>query len=108
MAVREAYGKALANLAQANSNVIAVDGEVSNSTKSDLVKKAKPKQFVEAYIAEQNMVGMALGLSKKGFNVFASTFAAFFSRDHDQIRMASLSSPKNLTFCGSHSGVSIG
>ena len=51
---------------------------------------------------------MALGLSKKGFNVFASTFAAFFSRAHDQIRMASLSSPKNLTFCGSHSGVSIG
>lgn len=108
VAVREAYGKALANLAQANSNVIAVDGEVSNSTKSDFVKKVKPKQFVEAYIAEQNMVGMALGLSKKGFNVFASTFAAFLTRAHDQIRMAALSSPKSLTFCGSHSGVSIG
>ena len=108
IAVREAYGKALANLAQANSNVIAVDGEVSNSTKSDFVKKVRPKQFVEAYIAEQNMVGMALGLSKKGFNVFASTFAAFLTRAHDQIRMAALSSPRNLTFCGSHSGVSIG
>ena len=108
IAVREAYGKSLANLAQANSNVIAVDGEVGNSTKSDFVKKLKPEQFVEAYIAEQNMVGMALGLSKKGFNVFASTFAAFLSRAHDQIRMASLSSPRNLTFCGSHSGVSIG
>ncbi|MCH8945641.1 MAG: transketolase [Nanoarchaeota archaeon] len=108
VSVREAYGKALANLAQANSNVIAVDAEVSNSTKSDFVKKVRPKQFVEAYIAEQNMVGMALGLSKKGFNVFASTFAAFFSRAHDQIRMAALSSPRNLTFCGSHSGVSIG
>ena len=108
ISVREAYGKSLANLAQANSNVVAVDGEVSNSTKSDFLKKVKPKQFVEAYIAEQNMVGMALGLSKKGFNVFASTFAAFLTRAHDQIRMASLSSPKNLTFCGSHSGVSIG
>lgn len=108
IAVREAYGKSLANLAQANSNIVAVDGEVSNSTKSDFVKKAKSKQFVEAYIAEQNMVGMALGLSKKDFNVFVSTFAAFLTRAHDQIRMASLSSPKNLTFCGSHSGVSIG
>ncbi len=106
-ATREAYGDALANLAKSDSKIIAVDGEVSNSTFSQKLKKVRPKQFIEAYIAEQNMVGMALGLSIKGFNIFASTFAAFLSRAHDQIRMAALSKP-NLTFCGSHAGISIG
>jgi len=108
IATREAYGDALASLAISNPRVLAVDGEVSNSTFANKLKKAKPKQFIEAYIAEQNMVGMSLGLSIKGFNVFTSSFAAFLSRAHDQIRMAALSSPKNLTFCGSHAGISIG
>ncbi len=107
-ATREAYGDALAALAKSDSKVIAIDGEVSNSTFSEKVKKARPRQFIEAYIAEQNMVGMALGLSVKGFNVFTSSFAAFLSRAHDQIRMAALSNPKSLTFCGSHAGISIG
>ena len=84
-----------------------MDAEVSNSTYAEKVKELNPAQFVEAFVAEQNMVSMALGLSKKGFNVFASTFAAFFSRAHDQIRMVSISDA-NLTFSGSHSGVSIG
>jgi len=108
VATREAYGNALANLAKSNPLVLAVDGEVSNSTFANKLKSAKPKQFIEAYIAEQNMIGMALGLSVKGFNVFTSSFAAFLSRAHDQIRMAALSNPKNLTFCGSHAGISIG
>ena len=106
-ATRDAYGKILNSLASSNSSVIAVDGEVSNSSKSEVVKKETPKQFIEGYIAEQNMIGIALGLSKKGFNVFASTFSAFLSRAHDQIRMSAISSA-DFTICGSHSGVSIG
>ncbi len=107
IATREAYGKALAALAKADRTVLAVDGEVSNSTFADVVKKENEKQFIEAFIAEQNMIGMCLGLSKKGFNVFGSSFAAFLSRAHDQLRMAALSSG-SFTVCGSHCGVSIG
>ncbi len=107
IATRQAYGNTLASLAKLNKNILAVDGEVSNSTHSEKVKEKTPRQFIEAYIAEQNMVGMALGLSKKGFNVFASTFASFLTRAHDQIRMCALSNP-NFTICGSHAGVSIG
>jgi len=107
IATREAYGKAIANLAIANSSILAIDAEVSNSTKAEEVKKVAPKQFIEAFIAEQNMIGTALGLSKKGFNIFASSFAAFLSRAHDQIRMAAVSSA-DFTITGSHVGVSIG
>ena len=107
VSTREAYGRALANLAKANPNLIALDAEVSNSTFSEEVKKEKPGQFVEGYIMEQNLIGVALGLSKKGFNVFASSFAAFLERAHDQIRMTALSKP-NMTICGSHCGISIG
>ena len=107
VSTREAYGQALANLAQVDPNVITTDAEVSNSTFADKVKKVRSKQFIEAYIMEQNMIGMSLGLSVKGFNVFASTFAAFLSRAHDQLRMSALSYP-NFTVCGSHAGVSIG
>lgn len=107
VATREAFGKALAHLAEANSKVIAVDAEVSNSTFTEEVKKVRPGQFVEAFIAEQNMIGICLGMSKKGFDVFGSTFAAFLTRAHDQIRMADLSSG-NFTLCGSHAGVSVG
>ncbi len=107
VATREAYGNALVKLAEKNDFLVAVDAEVSNSTFSEKLAKAHPEKFVESYIAEQAMLGIALGLSVKGFNVFASTFAAFLSRAHDQIRMAALSSA-NLTICGSHVGVSIG
>lgn len=107
VSTREAYGKSLASLAKSNSSVIALDAEVSNSTFAEYVSQSTPKQFIESYIAEQNMIGMALGLSKRGFNVFASSFAAFLTRAHDQLRMAALSSA-NLTICGSHCGVSIG
>jgi transketolase len=107
IATREAYGESLANLAISNNNIISLDGEVSNSTKSDKVKKVVPKQFLEMFIAEQNMIGVALGLSVKNIKPFASTFAAFLTRAHDQIRMAALSNA-NLTISGSHAGASIG
>lgn len=107
VATREAYGVALKNLAKSNSDVIAIDAEVSNSTFSEIVKRIEPEQFIEAYVAEQNMIGMALGLSIKKYHVFASTFAAFLSRAHDQIRMSALSHG-NITICGSHAGISIG
>ncbi|MEN9626330.1 MAG: transketolase homeolog [archaeon] len=107
IATREAYGNALARLAESDEKILVLDGEVSNSTFAENVKKKTPKQFVECFIAEQNMVSMAAGFSKKGFRVFASTFSAFLSRAHDQIRMAGYSD-SHFTLCGSHSGVSIG
>ena len=107
IATREAYGETLANLAILDNKIIAIDAEVSNSTRSEEVKKRTPRQFIETFIAEQNLIGIELGLSVKGFKPFASTFATFLTRAHDQIRMASLSSTK-FTICGSHAGVSIG
>ncbi len=108
VATREAYGKALVKLASNNDFIIATDGETKNSTFAEELLKYKPERYIEAYIAEQNMVGMALGLSKKGFNIFASSFASFLtSRAHDQIRMAALSDA-NFTLVGSHAGISIG
>lgn len=107
ISTREAYGNALVNLVKSNKKIMVLDGEVSNSTYSYKVNEYSKDNFVECYIAEQNMIGMGLGMSKKGFNVFASSFSAFLSRAHDQIRMASLSSA-DMSICGSHSGVSIG
>jgi len=107
IATREAYGMVLAKIAEQDSSVVATDAEVKNSTFSIKVLQTRPAQFVEAYIAEQNMIGMALGMSVKGCKVFGSTFAAFLTRAHDQIRMAALSSA-NFTIVGSHAGVSIG
>lgn len=107
IATRKAYGSALAKLAIQDKNIIATDGDTKNSTYAIEVLKKTPEQFVEGYIAEQNLVNMAMGLSVKGYNVFASAFAAFFTRAHDQIRMAGVSN-SNLTFVGSHAGASIG
>jgi len=108
VATREAYGTALAKLGRINPDVVALDGDTKNSTFSEKFKAAKPERFVEAHIAEQNMVGVALGLASDGKIPFASTFAAFLTRAHDQIRMAVYSNPGTLVLCGSHSGVSIG
>ena len=111
MSTREAYGHALADLAKQNKNIIALDAETSNSTYAEFVKKETPDQFIECFIAEQNMVGMALGLSKVGFIPFASSFAAFLSRAFDQVRMAQYSQsslPTTLNIIGSHAGCSIG
>ncbi|MEK6899019.1 MAG: transketolase [Nanoarchaeota archaeon] len=107
LSTREAYGKALANLAKKDSRVVVLDAEVSNSTFSNLVKKETPERFIEGFIAEQNLIGMALGLETRGYKPFSSSFAAFLSRAHDQLRMAAISK-SNMVVCGSHAGVSIG
>ncbi len=104
---RNAYGNALKRIYPGFPNLVSLDGEVSNSTRAELFKEEHPELFFEMYIAEQNMVGAALGLARRGKIPFVSTFAAFFSRAFDQIRMAQYSDP-NVKFVGSHAGVSIG
>ena len=107
LATRKAYGEALAALGDAWGDVVALDGEVSNSTFAEDFKKAHPERFFEMYIEEQQMVAAAVGLQALGFVPFASTFAAFLTRAYDFIRMAAISRA-NLRLCGSHAGVSIG
>jgi len=106
-ATREAYGIALEKLAAVNPKVIAIDGDVKNSTFSETIEKTDPKRLIEGYIAEQNMVGLALGLQAQGVVPFAATFACFLSRAYDQVRMSAVSRA-NINLCGSHCGVSIG
>jgi transketolase len=107
VATRSAYGDALKALGDARSDVVAVDGEVSNSTYAETFSKAHPDHYFEQYISENQMVGSAIGLSVRGYQAFASTFAAFFTRAYDFIRMAAVSRA-NIKLCGSHAGVSIG
>jgi transketolase len=107
VATRKAYGEALAALGTARGDVVALDGEVSNSTFAEIFAKAHPERYFEMYIAEQQLLAAAVGLSARGWNPFASTFAAFFSRAYDFIRMAGISRA-NLRLAGSHAGVSIG
>jgi transketolase len=107
LATRKAYGNALKRLYPQFPQLVSLDGEVSNSTYAEIFQKAYPGQFFEMYIAEQNMVGAGLGLATRGKIPFVSTFAAFFSRAFDQVRMSQYSEP-NLKFAGSHAGVSIG
>jgi transketolase len=107
VATRKAYGDALAALGAARPDVVALDGEVSNSTFAETFAKAHPKRYFEMYIAEQQMVAAAVGLQAVGWTPFASTFAAFLSRAYDFIRMAAVSRA-TLALCGSHAGVSIG
>jgi transketolase len=107
VATRLAYGEALAAVGAADGKVVALDGEVSNSTYADIFAKAHPERFFEMFIAEQQLVAAAVGLQTRGWKPFASTFAAFFSRAYDFIRMAAISQA-NLRLSGSHAGVSIG
>uniref|UniRef100_A0A8C4YI90 transketolase n=1 Tax=Gopherus evgoodei TaxID=1825980 RepID=A0A8C4YI90_9SAUR len=110
VATRKAYGVALAKLGAASERVVALDGDTKNSTFSELFKQAHPERYIECYIAEQNMVsvGVALGCATRDRAVvFASTFAAFFTRAFDHIHMGAISQ-SNLNLCGSHCGVSIG
>jgi transketolase len=106
-ATRLAYGNALLALGRVNRSVVAVDGDVKNSTYADKFFEAYPERAFEGYIAEQNMVGMGIGLAAKGYVPFIATFAAFLTRAHDQVRMAAYSL-SNIKLCGSHVGVSIG
>lgn len=108
VATRCAYGTALAKIAQTNSRVISLDADLKNSTFAEKLKDYDPCRFIECFIAEQNMVGVAMGAACRDRTIaFASTFGAFFTRAYDQIRMGAISQ-SNVNFCGSHCGVSIG
>ena len=107
VATRKAYGEALAALGSARGDVVALDGEVSNSTFAEIFKQAHPERFFEMYIAEQQMVATAVGLQIVGWRPFVSTFAAFLSRAYDFVRMAAVSRAR-FAVSGSHAGVSIG
>jgi transketolase len=106
-ATRGAYGAALKALGGAREDVVALDGEVSNSTKSEEFAQEYPERYFEMFIAEQQMVSAAVGMSVRHRVPFASSFAAFFSRAYDFIRMAAISRA-NIRLSGSHAGVSIG
>ncbi len=104
---RRAYGEALVKIFSEFPNIVVLDAEVSNSTYTEIFKKYFPERFFECFVAEQNMVGMAVGLALRGKIPFVSTFAAFLTRAFDHIRMAQYSEA-NIKFVGSHAGVSIG
>ncbi|GIF72794.1 transketolase [Asanoa siamensis] len=107
VATRRAYGDALTALGGGHPRIVALDGEVGNSTYSEEFAKAFGDRFFEMYIAEQQMIAAAVGLSVRRYVPFASTFAAFLSRAYDFIRMASISQA-DIRLCGSHAGVEIG
>jgi transketolase len=107
LATRKAYGEALKALGDMRGDVVALDGEVGNSTFSEIFGDAHPDRYFEMFIAEQQMVAAAVGFQRRGWVPFASTFAAFLTRAYDFVRMAAISQA-NLRLCGSHAGVAIG
>ncbi|MDX6514474.1 MAG: transketolase [Gaiellaceae bacterium] len=107
MATRKAYGEALAAVGANDGKVVALDAEVSNSTFAEIFKDAHPDRFFETWIAEQQLVASAVGMQVRGWKPFASTFAAFFARAYDFVRMAAISQA-DIRLAGSHAGVSIG
>lgn len=107
VATRAAFGRGLVRLAEQFPEVVVLDGEVKNSTYTELFEKAYPKRFIECYIAEQNMVGISVGLAARGKLPVAGTFAAFLTRAFDQLRMAAYAGTHQV-YIGTHAGVSIG
>jgi transketolase len=107
VATRQAYGEALAALGGRRGDVVALDGEVSNSTHSELFRDAHEERYFEMFIAENQLVAAAVGMQVRGWVPFASTFAAFLMRAYDFVRMAAISRA-DIRLCGSHAGVSIG
>ncbi|KUO19989.1 transketolase [Streptomyces dysideae] len=107
VATRNAYGQALAALGTGRGDIVALDGEVSDSTRAEFFAKEHPDRFFECYIAEQQMVAAAVGLATRGWVPYASTFAAFLTRAYDFVRMASVSGA-GINLVGSHAGVAIG
>jgi transketolase len=107
VATRGAYGDALAWIGSVDERVVALDGEVGNSTYAERFAAKHPDRFFEMYIAEQQMVAAAVGMQTRGWKPFASSFGAFLSRAYDFVRMAAISDA-DLKLCGSHVGVSIG
>lgn len=108
VATRKGFGNALKKLGGLMPEIVVLDGDVSNSTYTEFFARSYPKRFFQSYIAEQNLVGTALGLAVSGKIPVAASFACFLSRAYDFIRMAGHSRPPHLVFCGSHAGVSIG
>ncbi|MEU3840497.1 transketolase [Streptomyces sp. NPDC028635] len=106
-ATRDAYGKALAALGHGRGDVVALDGEVGDSTRAELFGKEHPERYIECYIAEQQMVAAAVGVAARGWVPYAATFAAFLTRAHDFVRMAAISG-SGINLVGSHAGVAIG
>lgn len=107
VATRKAYGETIAALGEFDDRIVALDGETSNSTFAKVFREKVPERYFEMFIAEQNMVGAALGLARRGKIPFVSTFSVFFTRAFDQIRMSAISQG-DIKFVGSHGGVSIG
>ncbi|MFF4269373.1 transketolase [Streptomyces sp. NPDC001536] len=107
VATRDAYGQALAALGTGRGDVVALDGEVGDSTRAEFFAKEHGDRYFECYIAEQQMVAAAVGLAARGFVPYASTFAAFLTRAYDFVRMASVSGA-GINLVGSHAGVAIG
>ncbi|MFF3308844.1 transketolase [Streptomyces sp. NPDC002952] len=107
VATRDAYGQALAALGGARGDVVALDGEVGDSTRAEFFAKEHPERYFECYIAEQQMIGTAVGLAARDWTPYASTFAAFLTRAYDFVRMASVSGA-GINVVGSHAGASIG
>jgi transketolase len=107
VATRKAYGEALAALGNGRGDIVALDGEVGNSTFAEIFAKEHPDRYFEMFIAEQQLIAAAVGLHARGWNAFGSTFAAFLSRAYDFVRMAAIGRA-NLRLSGSHAGVSIG
>lgn len=107
VATREAFGNALLRIGEVDPRIVALDGDTKNSTYSEKFFKKFPERSVECFIAEQNLVGVAVGFATRGKVPFSSTFATFFTRAGDQIRVAGISS-SNIKLAGSHVGVSIG
>ena len=106
-ATRKAFGDALVALGKADGRIVALDGEVGNSTYTEEFAEALPERFFQSYIAEQLMIASAVGMQVRGWKPFAATFAAFLSRAYDFVRMAAISRA-NFAVAGSHAGVSIG
>jgi transketolase len=102
-----AFGKALKTLGDKEKLIIGLDADMKNSTMTMYLQEAHPEQFIDCFIAEQNLVGVSLGVGCRGRIPFCATFSAFLSRAYDQIRMAAVSQA-NIKFVGSHCGVSIG
>ena len=107
VATRKAYGEGLKWLGDTRPDVVALDGEVSNSTYSEIFRDAHPDRYFEMYIAEQQLVAAAVAMQRRGWKPFGSTFAAFLTRAYDFVRMAAVSRA-DIRLCGSHAGVSIG
>ncbi|MER7931374.1 MULTISPECIES: transketolase [unclassified Streptomyces] len=104
---RDAFGKALAALGTARADIVALDGEVGDSTRTELFGKEHPDRYFEFYIAEQQLVAGAVGMATRGWMPYAATFAAFLTRAHDFVRMAAISG-SGINLVGSHAGVAIG